>query len=67
MPNTIPNSPLDVATFGASNLTALSITNTNIELDSAVFNGGTPPYTITVETSPLVSATLTLKWGRNHK
>src|SRR5260221_580356 len=49
MPNTVPNSPSDIATFGASNVTALSITNTDIDLDSAVFNSGAPPYTIAVQ------------------
>jgi hypothetical protein len=49
IPNTVPDSPSDVATFGASNATAVSITGTDIDLDSAVFNSGASPYTITVQ------------------
>ena len=60
MPNTVPNSSSDIATFGASNVTALSITNTNIDLDSAIFNSGAPPYTTTIQTSSLGDSSLTL-------
>jgi autotransporter-associated beta strand protein len=49
MPNTVPNSATDVATFAGSNVTALSISDTDIDLDSAVFNNGAPPYTLTAE------------------
>ncbi len=49
LPQTVPNSPTDVATFGASDTTAVSITNTDIDLDSAVFSSGAPPYTITFQ------------------
>ena len=38
-----------MATFGASNVTNLSITNASVSLDSAVFNSGAPPYTLTVQ------------------
>ena len=48
-PQTVPNSETDVATFGASNVTNLSITNASISLDSAVFNSGAPPYTLTIQ------------------
>src|SRR5207247_6474428 len=48
VPNTVPNASSDIATFGASNVTALSITNASVELDSAVFNSGAPPYTVTI-------------------
>ena len=47
-PQTVPNSETDVATFGASNVTNLSITNASVSLDSAVFNSGAPPYTVTI-------------------
>jgi autotransporter-associated beta strand protein len=48
-PQTVPNSETDVATFGASNVTNLSITNASVSLDSAVFNSGAPSYTLTVQ------------------
>ena len=49
MPNTVPNSATDVATFAGSNVTALSISDTDVDLDSAVFNKGAPPCTLTDE------------------
>src|SRR5438128_1074544 len=48
-PQTVPNSETDVASFGASNATNLSITNTSVSLDSAVFNNGAPAYTLTIQ------------------
>ena len=48
-PQTVPNASSDIATFGASNVTDLSITNASVELDSAVFNSGAPPYTLTIQ------------------
>jgi autotransporter-associated beta strand protein len=48
-PQTVPNSTTDIATFGASNVTNLSITNASVSLDSAVFNSGAPPYTLTIQ------------------
>jgi hypothetical protein len=48
-PRTVPNSETDVATFIASNVTNLSITNASVSLDSAVFNGGAPPYTLNIQ------------------
>ncbi len=53
VPNTVPNSSSDIATFGTSNLTNISSENTVINLDSAVFNGGAPSYTITLDVSAL--------------
>src|SRR5947208_11951658 len=47
-PQTVPNSPSDIATFGTSTLTNVSSANTNINLDSAVFSNGASPYTITL-------------------
>src|SRR6266705_6667197 len=54
MPNTVPNGPGDIATFGTSNLTDLSINSTSVELDSIVFNSGATPYTISVEVSNIL-------------
>ena len=51
MPQTVPNSTTDIATFDASNVTNVSSENTTINLDSAVFNSGAPPYTITLDVS----------------
>jgi autotransporter-associated beta strand protein len=45
----VPNSDSDVATFGASNITGVSITDASVVLDSAVFNSGAPPYTLTIQ------------------
>ena len=53
-PATVPNSTTDVATFGASNVTNLSITNASVSLDSAVFNSGAPPYTLTIQIYNLI-------------
>src|SRR3954454_13305867 len=47
-PQTVPNSETDIASFGSSNVTNLSITNASVSLDSAVFNSGAPPYTLTI-------------------
>ena len=48
-PNTVPNSTTDVATFGASDQTSLSITTESIVLDSVVFNSVAPAYTLTIQ------------------
>ena len=40
MPNTVPNGPGDVATFGTSDVTNLSINTTAVEVDMIVFNSG---------------------------
>lgn len=47
MPQTVPNSTTDVATFGRSSLTNLSIADTTINLDRLIFNSGAPLYTLT--------------------
>jgi len=49
MPNTVPNGPSDVATFGMSDVTNLSINTTAAEVDRIVFNSGAAPFTITVD------------------
>ncbi|MDQ3198954.1 MAG: hypothetical protein M3Q46_07165 [Verrucomicrobiota bacterium] len=43
-PATVPNSPDDVATFDVSNVTSLTLSNA--EVDSVVFNSGASAYTI---------------------
>src|SRR5690349_7161437 len=45
-PNTVPNDAADVATFGVSNTTNISLSG-SIEVDSIVFNAGASPFTIT--------------------
>src|SRR5436190_8448532 len=47
-PATVPNGPTDMATFDLSNLTAISVEQTIITLDSIVFNPGASAFTITV-------------------
>src|SRR6185369_8323891 len=44
VPNTVPDGPDDVATFGISNLTAISVEEK--EVNSIVFNPGASAYTI---------------------
>ena len=53
MPKTVPNGPADVATFGTSNVTDLSINSTIVEVASIVFDSGATPYTINIEVSNL--------------
>jgi autotransporter-associated beta strand protein len=54
VPATVPNGPADVATFGASNLTSVSISkNVNYEQVSAItFDIGASPFMITVVEPP---------------
>src|SRR5690242_16970672 len=47
MPNTVPNSATDVATFGTSDTTAISIAS-SIDLGSVTFQPGASAYTLTV-------------------
>ena len=55
LPRTVPNSATDVATFGASNVTNLSVSfGSVINLGSAIFNTGAPAYTITLDVSNLI-------------
>ena len=53
-PQTVPNATTDTAAFGMSNVTNLSITNASVSLDSAVFNSGAPPYTLTIQIYNLI-------------
>src|SRR6266496_3513972 len=55
-PMTVPNGPADVATFGLSNTTDVSISE-NTEVNGIVFNAGADAFTITV---PASDASLTL-------
>jgi hypothetical protein len=49
MPNTIPNGSADIATFGVSGITDVSLpSGVEIEVDNIVFNSGASAYTITV-------------------
>jgi autotransporter-associated beta strand protein len=47
MPNTVPNSPTDIATFDVSNVTAVSL-SADTTVDEVVFNSGAIAFTITV-------------------
>ncbi len=54
VPNTVPNSTTDIATFDASNVTSVLVDfGSNINVDSIVFNSGAPAYTITLDVSNL--------------
>ena len=46
-PNTVPNSETDIATFGTSVLTQVSLTDTHVDLGSMVFSPGANEFTIT--------------------
>jgi autotransporter-associated beta strand protein len=46
-PNTVPNGPNDVATFGQSNIIAISI-SAGAEVNTITFNSGASAFTITV-------------------
>ncbi len=55
MPQTVPNSASDTATFNASKLTNLSVSfGSVINLDSAVFNTEASAYTVTLNVSNLI-------------
>jgi autotransporter-associated beta strand protein len=43
-PNTVPNGPADIATFGVSNTTSVSLSG-SIQVDSIVFNAGASAFT----------------------
>ena len=46
-PNTVPNGPDDVATFGVSNQTGVSISSVVTEVNEVIFNPGASAFTIT--------------------
>jgi autotransporter-associated beta strand protein len=58
-PDTVPNGPLDTATFDASNITDVSLT-TNTEVNSIVFNPGASSFVTTVVGQGTSSSTLTI-------
>src|SRR5690348_14209689 len=47
-PNTVPNGPADIATFGVSNQTASTVSTADIEVSELIFNPGASPFTINV-------------------
>ena len=55
IPNTIPNGTSDIATFGTSAVTSLSVSyGVNIAVDQIAFDNSAPPYTISVVVSNLI-------------
>ncbi|MGH8092850.1 MAG: hypothetical protein ACREIF_05200 [Chthoniobacterales bacterium] len=55
MPNTVPNGATDVATFGVSNTTGVSL-SASVTLDSIVFNPGASAYTVTTGSGGITNA-----------
>jgi autotransporter-associated beta strand protein len=47
-PNTVPDGAGDVATFGNSNVTDLTVYNTSVEVGNVVFEPGADPYSINI-------------------
>ncbi len=48
-PTTVPNGTFDIATFGPSAVTSISINTTDVAVDSLVYEAGAPPYTISLD------------------
>ena len=48
-PNTVPNGPDDIATFGVSNQTDITLSITATEVNELIFNPGASAFTITNE------------------
>jgi autotransporter-associated beta strand protein len=48
VPNTVPNSPSDIATFANSNLTEVTTEAGIIDVGSVVFDAGAPPFQIVI-------------------
>jgi autotransporter-associated beta strand protein len=57
-PNTVPNGPTDVATFGVSNTTEVTLSATSTEVAEIVFNPGASTFNITVPGT--IGVTLTI-------
>src|SRR5712691_9214379 len=55
-PNTVPNGPNDIATFGVSQTTGISL-STSVGLNGMVFNPGASVYTISLTGSINFSGT----------
>src|SRR5712691_11506899 len=51
-PNTVPNGPDDIATFGLSNQTAITVSTVVREVNELIFNPGASAFTITVTDDP---------------
>ena len=58
-PDTVPNGPLDTATFDVSNVTGVSLM-ANTEVNSIVFDAGASPFVITVIGQGTLASTLTI-------
>ena len=56
-PNTVPNGPDDIATFGVSNQTAVTVSTFGTEVNEVIFNPGASAFTITDDSSLTVSGT----------
>ena len=54
MPNTVPNGPDDVATFGLSHHTGVFV-STDTEVNEVIFNAGASPFTINAAGGPGVN------------
>ena len=60
-PNTVPNGPADVATFGTSTVTDLSVSEAMTEVAAIVFNPGASSFNITSDPkSNKTTSTLTI-------
>src|ERR1044071_1106438 len=53
-PQTVPNGPNDVATFGHSNITAVSI-STGAEVNAITFDPGASAFTVTVPSTLMLT------------
>jgi len=53
-PNTVPNGPKDIATFGVSSTTDASLVD-NIEVDSIIFDVGASAYTLQTDNSTILT------------
>ena len=58
-PNTVPNGPADVASFGLSDTAAVSI-QVDIEVESIVFNPGASPFSFTMDAPSFGGGNLTI-------
>ena len=56
-PNTVPNGPNDIATFGLSNQTDITVSIQGTEVNELIFAPGASPFTITNERDFIISGT----------
>ena len=54
VPNTVPNAPDDIATFGVSNLTGISL-SADTEANAIMFNAGAEPFTISANVTHVLT------------